>query len=420
MEMQNHVFTEEELKVLVEYFTKEQNLYVCQPYTKDAYKEIISRIENQEGIYAASYQWLEQLKIKQSAEAGMTIAPEISDDSKKEEVKFTTRFVDEGFEESFKKRAMMDRDLYENREEPIWFEADVGENRDSRIKAEKYDSKVGNSSSFSWIKGSEILTDVGFDSRKMFFESQRENPFTLQMLERMELFERCFADCTVDREIGEMQAEQVLEDLGIEGMSVASDEKILWFPKDHYIEKMEKLGISDDFWWMADPSNAECGYQYTFSREIGGLHVITGDSAVIERTEEMYSPPFPAETITITVTENGVKSFVWEGMSEEVNTITENTELLSFEQIQEQLVEQIFYWYSGMTAGQPADDPTQFQYRVTEAAMGYTYITAYDNPEHAWLVPAWSFLAIEGHSGEEFQYLPYMIEALEGRVITGE
>lgn len=82
--------------------------------------------------------------------------------------------------------------------------------------------------------------------------------------------------------------------------------------------------------------------------------------------------PFPAETITITVTESGVKSFVWEGMSEEVKRITENTKLLPFDKIQERLAEQIFYWYSGCTAGQPVDDPTQFQYRVTDAKLGYT------------------------------------------------
>ena len=57
---------------------------------------------------------------------------------------------------------------------------------------------------------------------------------------------------------------------------------------------------------------------------------------------------------------------------------------------------------------------------MTDAKMGYTYITAYKNPEHAWLVPAWSFMVIEGKGGEDMQYLSYLIEALEGRAITGE
>lgn len=420
IEMKNHKLTEEELKELADYFADGETLYVPQPYTKDTYANVISRIENKEGIYAASYHWMEQLKTKQSAEAGMAIAPEVTGEPEKAEVKFTTRFVDEGYEKAFKSRIMTDRDLYENRDESIWFEADIGENRTARIKAEMYHSELGNSSSFSWIEGAEIMSYTGLNARRMFYEFQKENPFTLQMLERMNLFEARYADSTFDTETGEMQAKQLLTDLGAEEMSLASVEKVLWFSKEDYAEGMGKIGESDDFWWAADPADAECGYQYTFSREIGGLNVLEGDSAVTERTEEMYSPPFPVETITVTVTESGVKAFVWKGMSEEVKRITENTELLSFDKIQERLVEQIFYWYSGCTAGQPADDPTQFQYRVTEADMGYTYITAYDNPENAWLVPVWSFRVIEGHAGEDLQYLPYMIEALEGRVITGE
>ena len=54
IEMKNHVLTEEELKELVEYFAEGETLYECQPYTKDVYEEVISRIENKEGIYASS------------------------------------------------------------------------------------------------------------------------------------------------------------------------------------------------------------------------------------------------------------------------------------------------------------------------------------------------------------------------------
>lgn len=423
IEMKNHILTKEELKSLVEYFTGGEKLYERQPYTKDNYEEVISRIDNREGIYAASYLWMNQLKIKQSAEAGMAFAPEKLVKQEKTEIDFTTRFVDEGFEKAFTSQLALEGfDLYENRDEKVWFEADVGgagTDRKAQIKAETYDSEVGNSSSFSWMTGLESFSYEEFNSNRIFFEYQQENSFTPQMLERMKLFEECFTKSTFDKTAGKEQAEQVLKDLEIEDMSLASDEQTLWFPQDSYTEGTEGIGSSCDLWWMADPADAECGYRYIFSREIGGLNVIDGDTAVIEETEEMYSPPFPVETITITVTESGVKSFVWKGMSEEVRIITENTNLLPFKKIQERLADQIFYWYTGITAGQPEDDPTQFQYRVIEADMGYTYITAYENPEYAWLVPAWSFMAIEGMGGKEMQYLSYLIEAMEGRAITG-
>lgn len=426
IEMKNHVLTEEELKALVEYFTEGETLYERQPYTKDVYEEVISRIEKGEGMYAASYHWLEQLKIKQSAESGMELAPEKPAIQEKKKIEFTTRFVDEGFEKAVMEQvgaALEGFDLYENREEKVWFEVDaggVGTERKARIKAETYDAEVGNSSSFSWTTGLESYSYQEFDSSRMFFTSQTENTFTPQMLERMDLFEERYTNSTFDKAAGATQAEQVIKELEIDDMSLSSAEQVLWFPQNSYTEGSDRIGQTNDLWWLADPAATEGGYRYIFSREIGGLNVMVGNTAVIETTEEMYSPPFPAETITITVTESGVKSFVWEGMSEEVKLIAENTELLSFEKIQERLAEQIFYWYSGCTAGQPEDDPTQFQYRVTDAKLGYTYINAYKNPEHAWLVPAWSFTAIEGKGGEDFQYLSYLIEALEGRAITGE
>ena len=426
IEMKNHVLTEEELKELVEYFAEGETLYECQPYTKDVYEEVISRIENKEGIYASSYPWLERLTIRQCAEAGIEFAPEKPAIQEKEKIEFTTRFVDEGYEKAVMEKvgaASEGFDMYENREEKVWFEADaggVGTERKGRIKAETYDPEVGNSSSFSWTTGLESYSYLEFDSSRMFFTYQTENTFTPQMLERMDLFEERYTNSTFDKAAGAAQAEQVIKELGIADMSLSSEEQVLWFPQNSYTEGSDRIGESDDLWWMADPAATECGYRYIFSREIGGLNVMVGNTAVLETTEEMYSPPFPAETITITVTESGVKSFVWEGMSEEVKRITENTKLLPFDKIQERLAEQIFYWYSGCTAGQPADDPTQFQYRVTDAKLGYTYINAYKNPEHAWLVPAWSFMAIEGKGGEDRQYLSYLIEALEGRAITGE
>lgn len=429
IEMKNHVLTEEELKELVEYFAEGETLYERQPYTKDVYEEVISRIENQEGIYAASYPWLNQLTIRQCAEAGIEFVPEKPSIQEKKKIEFTTRFVDEGYE-GYEKAVMEKRgaapegfDMYENREEKVWFEVDVGgvgTERKARIKAETHDPEVGNSSSFSWTTGLESYSYLEFDSSRMFFTYQTENTFTPQMLERMDLFEERYTNSTFDKAAGAAQAEQVIKELGIADMSLASEEQVLWFPQNSYTEGSDRIGESDDLWWMADPAATECGYRYIFSREIGGLNVMVGNTAAFETTEEMYSPPFPAETITITVTESGVKSFVWEGMSEEVKRITENTKLLPFDKIQECLAEQIFYWYSGCTAGQPADDPTQFQYRVTDAKLGYTYINAYKNPEHAWLVPAWSFMAIEGKDGEDMQYLSYLIEALEGRAITGE
>ena len=134
-----------------------------------------------------------------------------------------------------------------------------------------------------------------------------------------------------------------------------------------------------------------------------------------EETVDSYVPPFQIETISILITEEGVKYFKWDGMAEEVRTVTENTKLLPFEKIQAKLIDQIFYWYSGK--GQSANDTTILEYDVINAKLQYTYTTAYQEPKHAWLVPAWIFTVQEGLEGNPLQELSYVINAYDGSVI---
>ncbi len=66
----------------------------------------------------------------------------------------------------------------------------------------------------------------------------------------------------------------------------------------------------------------------------------------------------------------------------------------SFQKIQAKLTDQIFYWYSGK--GQSANETLpHWEYDVVNAKLQYTYTTAYQEPKHAWLVPAWIFTVRE-------------------------
>ncbi|MDQ9825210.1 hypothetical protein RFZ44_18045, partial [Acinetobacter sp. 163] len=60
MEMKNKRLSEDELKKLVNYFAGEEECYQPQPYTKETYEHVISRIEKKEGFYAAFYYWMDQ------------------------------------------------------------------------------------------------------------------------------------------------------------------------------------------------------------------------------------------------------------------------------------------------------------------------------------------------------------------------
>lgn len=222
------------------------------------------------------------------------------------------------------------------------------------------------------------------------------------------------------KEEGQKQAENVIKDLDIPEMSLLSTDKILWFPEEAAPDR--RYGESDDFYWQADLENVKIGYRYEFTRSFGGISADSSIGGAAKDTADTYTAPFPIEMVSIIVTDDGVKSFSWQGMCEEVAVIAENVNLLAFNDIQKSLFEQIFYSY--LNIGQPAEDTTKFDYRVISAKLGYTYVTAFQKPENAWMVPTWFFQVMrsEGQAEEmkDLVILPVAINAMDGGVIVAQ
>ena len=215
--------------------------------------------------------------------------------------------------------------------------------------------------------------------------------------------------------------------MGITDKSCSYAEPVLWFPEGSYQEDLANTYY--DSLWQADLSRAEAGYVYTFHNEISGLPVdllsggnLLGISDSGAETDS-YAPPFPVESITVAVTESGVKMFSWTGMSETVSTVMENTSVLPFEKIRDRIVQYLSYCFPG---SQPDDSESVFEYDLQDITFGYSYITAYENPDHAWAVPAW---LVELKSGsdmydltgkremENMQWTYLTVNALDGSVI---
>ena len=47
--------------------------------------------------------------------------------------------------------------------------------------------------------------------------------------------------------------------------------------------------------------------------------------------ETVYAPQFSSEKIQIIITKDGVQKFAWTNMSKKIDTVANNTKLLSFE-----------------------------------------------------------------------------------------
>lgn len=219
-----------------------------------------------------------------------------------------------------------------------------------------------------------------------------------------ELLDACTARMTdenIDPEEGKKQAESVLADLGLTDKVYASAEPVLWFPSGTYPDDVGNTG--QDSLWQADLDEAEAGYVYTFLNEVGGLGVNftyggRTNGYISGVREEAYAPAFKVETVEIAVTESGVKYFAWTGMSETVSTVAENVKILPFDKMKDRMTEYVSYQFPG---SQPADSESRFMYEVEDLTFGYTYLTAYENPDHAWAVPAWFLELKSGQSSPE-------------------
>lgn len=419
IEMSNHELSQEELEKLVSYFTKGLDLYVPEIYSKDFYKSVIDRIANKEGAYSNTFMWPAYQKLEATLKKAVELAPDIVPEAEKAEIKFQKKRENPALN-ALQNRTDIKREE-QNTNAEDYFSVDVGKERMAYIEAERYNQKLENSSSFSWLEGAgSIGTEeiIHILSMHEYSSDSGLDPsgYTAKIEELLSKYEACLDQQTAvnEAEVKKL-AEQVLKDLDIKNMKLSSSEKILWFPKGAYPVK-DYPGFGEDYVWQGDLTKAEVGYQYIFSPYIEGIPAKQEYGIVPEKTMESYAPLFPVEKITITVTQDGIKGFHWTGISEERARITDNTKLLSFDAIQDQLLDQIFYWYTQL--GQPENDPTQFEFKVTGAQLEYTYIPAFGEPKDAWLVPAWVFTVTQTSEGlEQPGYNSFVLNALDGGII---
>ncbi len=414
IEMKSHELTKEELKELISYFSDGGELYTPQMVTKDVYQAVLDRISNKEGSYAQSAYSTSIASIQNATREGMELAPKEGAAPEKAEIGFYKKSEDPGVEAA---RSWMNAEA-ENTDTEDYFAADVGEDRSAHIEAERYNPEIDNDSSFLWMEGSDFVEEGTIETEEMQSEyyssfGMDTNGYTEKIHQLADAYRTRMDQIPFTEEEGWEQAEQILEDLGIDGMGQAAFERCVWFPKGACSEH-NGLGLGSDAIWQGDLDKGLPGYLYSFSRSVEGLASVS-DGMAAEETMDSYVPPFEIETISILITEEGVKYFKWGGIAKEVRTVTENTKLLPFEKIQAKLADQIFYWYSGQ--GQSANDTTLLEYDVTDAKLRYTYTTAYQEPKHAWLVPAWIFTVQESVAGNSLQNLAYVINAYDGSVI---
>ena len=277
----------------------------------------------------------------------------------------------------------------------IHFQATVGADAKGTINAETYDPEAGNYSIFSWSEGNGI--ELATIENYLAIENRTDEygvpagSVKESFMEKLQTLKDQMKETTLLEETAEDEAEKILKDLNLENMQLLSSDKILWYAQSDYpeatiLEQQEAL-------WNADPNLGKTGYRLTYVPSVSGLKINQDKTGgYSDDSGFAYAPSMPVEQIYIVVTEDGIRSFKWKGMSQEEKVVTENVKLLAFDEIENRLIDQVKYLYP---SSQPAESKTIFGYDVATVELGYTYIPAYKNPQNAWLVPAWFFTISE-------------------------
>jgi hypothetical protein len=188
----------------------------------------------------------------------------------------------------------------------------------------------------------------------------------LQTEDMLKTYGETIEELTINEQDATEQAEKVIKDLDIKGLSLVKVQKGLLF--DRFTTGIQNRG-----------------YCLKYMRENNGLKTIDiGDSAVIYRDNMPdYCAPWSQETVDIFIDKDGVQRFLWSGQSEEIETISDNVKLLSFEDIKNRIKKQLEYKYIWK------DDNRATNINVENITMGLALINVKDKPGEGLLLPCW-------------------------------
>ena len=224
---------------------------------------------------------------------------------------------------------------------------------ESDIKARVEESRV-------W---EEDYSELGMSSGESLEDAEKR-------LDRLES-----AEFTVTPEDAQAQAQKVLDDLKIEDMVLLHAEPALLDP---FSDKAQ--------------GKPQGGYIFEFIRQLGGIPGYGMRSYGYFQDEEppAYSPPYYVqEDIRILITGEGIGVFRWQGAARITETVSENTQLLAFEDVVQRFKDRVFYECAfSLSQNGPANGMI---IDVNAIEMRVGYVDVKDKPTQSMLVPVWIF-----------------------------
>lgn len=246
------------------------------------------------------------------------------------------------------------------------------------IYAMDYNPEIGSTSNFLYQQG--IYLD------ELELEEDRTNQTILNIGDEYEAYltsletamdEMDTASFTEDMAL-EM-TEQVLADLSLEGYGVTDICKAIGNSSSESWAGVQAESITDTGYsiYYSLQAGDVMGYEQPFQQPFDDL------------PETVYAPSFSTETIHMIVTDDGVQMFEWNNLSTMKEVIAENTALLSFDEIKEQLNNHLLYTALSSFGEDSKTAGDLNYYEVKNVELRAANIPAYEDTNAVWLAPVW-------------------------------
>jgi hypothetical protein len=169
-----------------------------------------------------------------------------------------------------------------------------------------------------------------------------------------------------------------------------------------------------------NPSNEKQCYIFYLSKTIGGIPFTYVRSAEGEfmTDEKPYAPPVNQETIEIHISDSGVIYFSWYNPYEQAEYVSNNVELLDFEEIKSIFLTQMKRVGEGRNEWYSTNGKTDDTINIERVELGMMVTIDKDEPDRFLSIPVWDFFASNSDMGEETDYSILTVNAIDGGIIN--
>lgn len=374
--------TNKDLSKLCQYFAGENELYREPLMTKAELIEEKKKLSERVGHWTY-YGYSELYEIEKMLDELISDAPEKREKMERVEAAFSKPYQTtlEKYKEMLGAASSKYSKFYFDTDENIGFKVRVnnGEKVHPYIYAMNYDPDLGSTTCFLYSQGT-------FQDEKIINESLRnailsqtgeeyEN-YLNKMLKKME--QKDYGTFTENDAL--QRGEEILSDLELDGYKVDTICKAIGNSNIESLAEFEN-----------EAELQEIGYSIYYSFKQGDL---IGYEQPLRKPhknlpETIYAPYFAVEQIHMVITEEGVRRFEWDNISERKDVIAENVKILTFDEMKDALMNHLFYTGIAMFGEDTKSMEVRFEYRVKNVELRMGNVTAFNDSYAVWLVPVW-------------------------------